>query len=166
MKTHHFILKEDGNIYVIPEMPARYDHYHGDVFMPESFDRAIDRAKESALLVKNQDGVKKAIYDADPGRNTGVDTYFRLGEIYPLECGIEVKEVFDFEKDCATNSFYNTTKVALITFSEPSKEVVEEPTQEELWEEIFHELCADPGNVMPSLLPIIMNQYTITRKQK
>lgn len=104
MKTHHFIIK-DGHLYVIPEMPEKP--------WTTDYELALDRAKESALLVENKERVIEAIQG---------DRYFlgmnpKVGQLYPLECQIEVREVEEFPGFDHT-SYPTFKQIALITFSE------------------------------------------------
>ncbi len=97
MKPEHFIYKSDG-LYYIPNMPEGY-FYTND---PVGFRKALERAKAEAIRIcdEHQEILKKKIYDADPGRNTGVDTYFKEGEIYTINMEEKI-EIYDMElKSC------------------------------------------------------------------
>jgi hypothetical protein len=64
------------------------------------YEQAIELAKKEAVKIDDsqQDYLKKRIYDADPGRNTGVDTYFvNENEIFTINMEEEIKVVDIFE---------------------------------------------------------------------
>lgn len=169
--TLHFFI-ESGKLMVmeyVPEEPKKGFLYNAGMGMPGSYEHALERynealqkAKQSAIEVDNKEEVKKAIYDADPSRNTGVETYFREGEIYSLEgCRMEVKYKKKYSymcSDCDTENLHHNKsdqgyccsfcgsnakpdlseapKVALITFEEPKKEESQEEDDSWAWAEL------------------------------
>lgn len=146
--THHFILKDNGLLYWVKDMPeypnkSHFVEMHDDVnqtFHEKEYTAAklaYQSAIDSAIEVSNQNDVKTKLYMIEyyGGRTLEhiTDYKFKVGQIYSLECSVEKKittqslSVEDYQRpenqnrDVSIVGYIKT--VALVTF-----ESVENPS--------------------------------------
>lgn len=134
-KIEHFVLKEDGRIYWVEKMPDEPGemNYPGLTLQQEcdEYERLLQSAIDNAVEVSNQEEVFAEV------RNKYLDNpepYFewKTGTVYSLLCSVEKKQHCDTNGDsCPIYDSILHKTVALVTFSQPDTETVEE-TQEEL----------------------------------
>lgn len=116
MKPEHFIYKSDGLYYMqnVPEYPAAANQFdpHDSVYFADVYTRALERAKDEAIRIcdEHQEILKKKIYDADPGRNTGVDTYFKEGEIYTINMEEKIEIYTKYINPCVPEKRWSFTR--------------------------------------------------------
>lgn len=119
----HFFIKEDGELYVTPEVPERPLGIGkvGHILMDAPFieyEQDLQTAKDNAIKVENKEEVEKHISVHCTGWSP-----MNVGQIYSLECKMENRSRPIIGKyDDNGKTVYE--KVANIIFDEPKKEVV------------------------------------------
>lgn len=155
MKTHHFFIDQTGVLKVIQEMPVK---------SKTIYDQALQKAKEDAIEVMNQDEVHHRIY---PGIDTA--TKFKLqqdrrnvdiNKIYSLECNVLTRHHCAHNcidgSDCDKHNIEGCKwiKKAIITFEEAEDQ--NRPIEELFVEEYFglkdvnenHPITTDYGHLV------------------
>lgn len=173
---------ESGKLYVMKEVPEKPKYgFTRDIKttirnreLETQYNATLQKAKQSAIEVDNNDEVKQAIYDADPSRNTGVETYFRDGEIYSLEgCKMELMD-WQHARILSTGNSHKTMPLkgqcALITFEEPKKEESQEDMLGEILanyrEHQYYQKNNESFDNENSFIKSELENFTITRKKQ
>lgn len=134
----HFILKEDGNLYVMQEVPEEPEIPFNLMYSSkrEDYLEALKRAKDNAVLVDNKEEVIKRHWQNWYNNASDFESYTAMikGQIYSLEgCKMVIKEKYDCQSEpdgyCWNDCHCPKSKLATITFSEAAQP---EETQEEL----------------------------------
>jgi hypothetical protein len=135
-KLHHFVLREEGlKLVEMPEKPVQlkanrfceYRQYNEAVTANlNAYNEALESAIESSVLVSNQEEVREALENSMYEGDTSL-VALKEGEIYSLECAVEVKSS---ERDlaqcvcpeCGAESYYNTKSIAHVTFPQTKED--------------------------------------------
>ncbi len=148
MKINHFTIKEDGELYVLQDMPKGFDVPDHPI-MHEAYKSALQSAINNAVKVENQDDVFEALWRVDPDIHNPISLYNwrhvilpkkKKDIIYPLECEVEIKEI-DTVEDGGGCFVAGSKTVAHITFSKPKEESAEDYFKERFdsvyWDDKF-----------------------------
>jgi hypothetical protein len=183
-KEHSFVLKEDGKIYWIENLPKEpitiacsykgdcspcvcaadafsnkanrdvVDYY--DDNCPIRYKQALQSAIDNAVEVSNQDEFHRNSFSINGWQP------LEVGKVYSLQCRVEKKGVCGYTgTPCGSECYFcesDTIPVALVTFDSPLVEEQRE-TQEQLWKEVFHQT----GSRM-DFMQFLQKHFTITRK--
>ena len=167
-KLHHFIIKPDGKLYWIQDMPVEpvdqknvTAEYASEMV---NYQQALQSAKDNAIEVLNHEQCRVwlgKIYDR----------MAQQPNIMPLECEVEItNKCFEgsaecyCEKNLANGCCGGFGKVAVVSLSEKEPEVKEE-TQDELWGEVISRsegAMRGPVN-FDECRKYLKSKYTITR---
>jgi hypothetical protein len=144
----HFIIKEDGKLYAIPEVPERPVNFSGTNSKlhranEDKYEAALSKAKKEALEVVNSEEVKYHINKASNVNRFSFekDTIYSLEgceiellktDIHPEHLGCDITDCLDYGK-CQDSEGCKDAFVmkALITFDKSKEE-----SQEELWNDV------------------------------
>jgi hypothetical protein len=117
-KEHSFVLKEDGKIYWIENMPDSNKSWVPEGQGLGTYSSALQSAIDNAIEVSNQNDVKNAFWNKwDEGE------IIELGKVYSLQCRVEKKGVCGYTgTPCGSECYFcesDTIPVALVTFDSP-----------------------------------------------
>jgi hypothetical protein len=126
-------------------------------------DKTLQTVKDTSVVYEDQFTAKVNIFAKDPTIELKTDTFYDHDTVE-----VEIGEVHYYEKDCSTDSFYNTKKVARIL------PIVEKPeeTQDDLWIEAQSDVKSYLSTYSNDLvcdlarwaIEALKNKYIITRK--
>lgn len=145
-KLLHFFIKEDGNLYVTPEVPeplplfiwyvSNFGSVKGKIKRDRDkikYNEALQRAKDNAVLVENKEEV---LFHLRSDQHERSPHPFEVGQIYSLEgCKMEVEYKCCaygskvVPEDCCT--FGSMT--ATIIFEDKKEAAQPEETHDQLW---------------------------------
>jgi len=187
-KLHHFIIKPDGKLYWIANMPQYESGCNGEpICCPAGkcateteYQQTLQSAKDNAIEVLNWNKVGQWINERRDGHRSVFESLDE-GRIYSLECEVEIKD--EYHKKFPE---VLVKEVALITLSENNKKQkidsvqwqdimttaagtepeVKEETQDELWSEVISNcdgaMCTP--HVFEECCKYLKSKYQITRR--
>jgi hypothetical protein len=154
-QNHNFILKENGLIYWVKDMPENQIHSHDSNYL---YAQELQSAIDNAVEVSNQEEVLERLHGVAYPQDV------KNGAVYSLLCSVEIKQGGE------TNFFptgiqNHTYPVALVTFPESGEKQSQEETQELLWKEMqdLYRSVRDMHGIQ-YVTPALMSKFTITRK--
>jgi hypothetical protein len=167
MKTNHFVLKEDGNLYWVKEMPKeplyncnlqeRIKINGCEMTVCSCADRRnrfmseMTSAIDQSVLVENQKEVlirMARLFEWDDWYRSedGVRGYMTVGKIYSIECEVNITCKWHDNKDACGNETcwdlqecQKNPSIAIVTFHENNSQKVENSAP------ILNEVFADNG---------------------
>lgn len=117
----HFILKEDGEVYFIQEMPDEktFEQVNGSNY---HYLLALTKAKENAIKVENKDEIKLKLFQKHKPEFDGFENwFFKKDNVYSLECDVRVKEIP--WRDGFSGTVLNYSKLAIVTFTAEENDI-------------------------------------------
>jgi hypothetical protein len=176
-KPRTFVLKEDGKIYYVPDVPeliqtnAFSNDYREKAFnemQQRKYNDALQSAISKGIEVENQEEVLDQLWRNDERINNPIPFLFwkenmlphPKGNIYTLECSVEKKPL------CGILGCLGCPTVALVTFTENKDE---EEDQDDLWDAFGNEVNRwehpEDGIGFHSLTNHLKKNWILTRRK-